>query len=607
MDYKCYYLSSQEQKHIHNNPLLIWNKHKPLCLKQFKMNSINDSVKIQTMCCYSKDYFYILVKSSQDSLINNDRAYQNGDGFHFVVANPKNFQNPTDEFYVIGISPLSDNWMNCFVWYKNIDLAAYQIKNSKVSNYKYNNEMYFIVEMPWHELNPLKPFIFNEYGFNISYVQASPNGKNVYILKEDECIQQEQSLREYEVFSFQKPYCNLATEIILGVKEKHIEKGKDIHINIGINSSIKGKVNLNISNNDIIKNNMMLDLKKGLNIFQLLVNTAEMDLGNNKISINLSSEQATQNESFNISIFDLDILKKVKNDIETLKKQNNMDLLIKESIITLQFQYDSLVEKLNKLRDYESFDSIEESLKALQNSISLVQEGMNLFKQGEPMRLAFKSSYDESLQPYSIYIPNSAKDKQIRKLVISLHGSGSDDTSVFNNHLDIKLAEEQDIIIAAPFARGTSHCYCPEECLCDVVELTKKLVDLFNIDKSQVFLSGFSMGGYGVLRVYDYCPKIYKGIIILSGHYNLASDFGYKGEPNYIEDENIMKFSMLPMIIFHGEKDMNCSYEEMRFFIQKIQNLNPEVKVFIDKNIGHSGLTENWYSSLSEWLKSSNI
>ncbi|WP_288228005.1 prolyl oligopeptidase family serine peptidase [uncultured Clostridium sp.] len=183
-----------------------------------------------------------------------------------------------------------------------------------------------------------------------------------------------------------------------------------------------------------------------------------------------------------------------------------------------------------------------------------------------------------------------------------LHGSGSDDTSAFNNEIYVKLAEEHNAIIAAPFARGTSHGYCPKECLEDIVEITNKLASIFSFDENQIFLCGFSMGGYGVLRVYDYCPQIFYGIIMLSGHYNIPSMFSIEGGPNYLEEQNIIKFSKLPMIIFHGRKDMNCSYEEMITFINKIQKINPRVCVDIDDDIGHSDLNFSWYKKLGEWL-----
>lgn len=55
--------------------------------------------------------------------------------------------------------------------------------------------------------------------------------------------------------------------------------------------------------------------------------------------------------------------------------------------------------------------------------------------------------------------------------------------------------------MVAPFARGTSHCYCTKEALSEIIELTKKIKDIFGLENKNTILQGFSMGGYGVLRL----------------------------------------------------------------------------------------------------------
>lgn len=185
--------------------------------------------------------------------------------------------------------------------------------------------------------------------------------------------------------------------------------------------------------------------------------------------------------------------------------------------------------------------------------------------------------------------------------MICLHGSGSDDTSVFGSRLYIRLAEESGFIMAAPFARGESHCYCPQESLNDIVELTAVLKRIFNITDQPVILQGFSMGGYGVLRVYDYCSHIFDGIAMFSGHPDLPPEFGISDQPDYMKDENIEKFKNANMIIYHGSQDLNCSFEEMNKFIDKLKGINQKLQVVIS-DCGHSGIREEWYESFKNGL-----
>src|SRR5512143_4205236 len=53
---------------------------------------------------YGTDFLYVYVEAQGDRLTFNDRAYQNGDGFHMVIARPRPGDAPTDEFYVAACS-----------------------------------------------------------------------------------------------------------------------------------------------------------------------------------------------------------------------------------------------------------------------------------------------------------------------------------------------------------------------------------------------------------------------------------------------------------------------------------------------------------------------
>ncbi len=292
-------------------------------------------------------------------------------------------------------------------------------------------------------------------------------------------------------------------------------------------------------------------------------------------------------------IYDKDDLKQIQHKIEYLQNKNIDNVFIRESLDTIKFLYEDLIKQYQQLKCYEDYNKINKMKISIEENINKIKKGHHLLNKGNVVRLAYLSELDHTLQPYSLYIPYKMDDKNNPKLLIYLHGSGADDTSLNRNIYLLEFAEENNIIIVAPNGRGTSHFYCPYESMKDVEDITKKIKWLFHIKDKEVLLSGFSMGGYGVYRIYDNYPDLYKGLIIFSGHHHLiGEDYSKK----------IDRFKNIPMIIFHGKEDRNCSYNEVKAFFEKVRKINKDCKIYVKDDIGHSGLIKEWVSPLNQWL-----
>lgn len=191
---------------------------------------------------------------------------------------------------------------------------------------------------------------------------------------------------------------------------------------------------------------------------------------------------------------------------------------------------------------------------------------------------------------------------------------------MFNSPILTRLAKDTRAVLAAPKARGASHAYAPHAVLEDIVEVTELAQSLFATNRT--ILTGFSMGGYGVLRAYDYCPRLFDALAVISGHPNLANQWAaavreaaldnpalawaLEQHPNYCEAESLQRFAGVPIIVFHGREDRNCAYSAVEPFLQKLRELNPHSEIQVSDGIGHSGLTEDWYQQLLHWLKTLN-
>jgi poly(3-hydroxybutyrate) depolymerase len=127
------------------------------------------------------------------------------------------------------------------------------------------------------------------------------------------------------------------------------------------------------------------------------------------------------------------------------------------------------------------------------------------------------SENDNLLQRYGLYIPTAYDGSKPNAMTFWLHYRGGKGHSgaAWTPRLIQQLGEEQNNIVATPHGRGTSHWYVTKshqdvwEVFADVAGTSISGANnlaygdnysndgLLNIDASRVYLSGYSMGGYG--------------------------------------------------------------------------------------------------------------
>jgi hypothetical protein len=94
-----------------------------------KSNDSNPDIATRYKLAYTLNGFYLLIETESDSIVYHDRAYQNGDGFHLVIARPDSGK-ATNEFYVLRFSPANETKnipARKGVWYYNVDLSGKQL------------------------------------------------------------------------------------------------------------------------------------------------------------------------------------------------------------------------------------------------------------------------------------------------------------------------------------------------------------------------------------------------------------------------------------------------------------------------------------------------
>jgi predicted esterase len=252
--------------------------------------------------------------------------------------------------------------------------------------------------------------------------------------------------------------------------------------------------------------------------------------------------------------------------------------------------------EMGKLKPYSSFEGIQKTLDRIQMGISTVKANQSLFVREKPVRMGLRSAQDQSLQPYSLYLPDSFRPGS-GGLVVLLHGSGSNDAKMLAKPSVLEWCEKTGAVAVAPFARGESHFYLPKEALGEIVELTEKMMKLFSIPKEKVVLAGFSMGGFGVINTYFFRPDLYRNLMVTCGAFKSFVD-----GPDWSTDAALQKLATTNLIIFHGDADLNVPYREQKPIHERLKQLNPNVEIVIAKGVGHQEAPE-WREKITEYLK----
>ena len=182
-----------------------------------------------------------------------------------------------------------------------------------------------------------------------------------------------------------------------------------------------------------------------------------------------------------------------------------------------------------------------------------------------------------------------------RPLIVFLHGAGEVGRDVMEiasssvcRYADGRIAASDfPFVVATPVT--PKHGWEPSQVV--------RLVDtVFNdarfgrrIDSSRVYLTGFSMGGFGTFRTACAFPDRFAAIVPLAGG----------GEP-----DDAAKLQTVPTWAFHGDADEAVPYSASKNMIDAMENLDhPNVKLTTLHGAGH-GIPDAVYTrtDLYRWL-----
>jgi len=175
---------------------------------------------------------------------------------------------------------------------------------------------------------------------------------------------------------------------------------------------------------------------------------------------------------------------------------------------------------------------------------------------------------------YLTYLPiNYNKDIE-SPLMIFLHGATErgDDFSLLKQTEPVVLLEKKElelpVITIAPL--------CPkfESWNYDILdEMLEEIKNKYKINDKKIYLTGFSMGGIGVLRWAQKSTNKFAAIVALcAGGSRFMAEY----------------FKNLPIWFFHGKKDEIVNYKKTEDLYKELSKYNTNTKITLLEDEGHS-------------------
>jgi predicted esterase len=567
---------------------------------ELKSHPANPPVEPTVRLAYGVGFLYLHVEWSAATIVARDRGYQNGDGLVLVLAEPSDDQRPSERFTVLAFSGGAANaasWSRRLVWYENVALAMRPAGDGvRFAERESDGRSSFEILIHWDDVYPLHP-LFGDVGINIMLVKAfGDKGQSRYSLVEDGRIDSEQSPRRYQVLRFATPSPGSGVQVALRM-DRNISEGDSLRARLvataatGIVKEVWARV-LAGEGERLARVAITLECTPGITRGDLELPTVDLPAGGYRVQWGTADGQG--------GALGLTVRPRFEPNQLARRIAKLASPVSPGSRTTMEFLLQDLTTRAAAIGPTDVCPLFAIDLRRLLDLVAQSEAGRDaLAARTGLLRRAFRSSLDGSLQPYSVFVPNDKSPRRRRPVVVYLHGSGQDDTALRD---PARWLGGSGAVLVAPYARGTSHAYCPKEAQADIADAIGDAVTTYGADQSAVVLTGFSMGGYGVLRTFFESPGRFVGLAIFSGQGDMGPRYGFPEAPDFLHVASLEVLRNCPVFMFHGARDQNCPYEEARRLAGRIEAAGARLTFVADPELGHEAPSPAAKEAYRVWL-----
>ena len=201
-----------------------------------------------------------------------------------------------------------------------------------------------------------------------------------------------------------------------------------------------------------------------------------------------------------------------------------------------------------------------------------------------PYEISFRTYFPEGYELSNEKFP----------IVFFLHGVGErgNDLDLVETHGVPKLIKNNKRF---PFITVAPQCplfewWSRPEMTKSLINLVEQVTQTYKADKSRVYLTGLSMGGYGSIALANKRPDLFSAMISVCG----GADF-----------DNFENLKKLPIWLFHGSKDDVHPASRSEKIYNQLKEINPEIKLTIYDGIDHNSWDITYDNDdIYDWLLS---
>ena len=197
---------------------------------------------------------------------------------------------------------------------------------------------------------------------------------------------------------------------------------------------------------------------------------------------------------------------------------------------------------------------------------------------------------------YLLYVPVEYDEKpdSMWPLVLFLHGMGErgDDLELVKKHGIPKVVEDRDF----PFVAISPQCPLHSTWTMELDALYGLVIEatrIYNVDRSRIYLTGLSMGGFRSWHLAEAHPELFAAVVPICG--GAVPMIGFP--------ERIKVLKETPIWAFHGAKDDTVPLKTSQDLVDVLRKHNGNVKFTVYPNAGHDSWTETYDNpELYKWL-----
>jgi pimeloyl-ACP methyl ester carboxylesterase len=191
--------------------------------------------------------------------------------------------------------------------------------------------------------------------------------------------------------------------------------------------------------------------------------------------------------------------------------------------------------------------------------------------------LAFNYSSNGKTMPYRLYLPLNYNPATNYPLVIFLHGSGqcgSDNVAQVSDWISgliTRTYSQYPAILVAPQVIDYWWPYNPNDLTLGILAQVKRN---YSVDDRRIYLTGWSMGGFGATDYAFFLPTLFAAVAPLSG---AEFDLPYYFPPGQLP--------YIPTWLFHGSADTTVPFSDSEDYYLEVTGLSDIV--FTQSNYGN--------------------